>query len=369
MRGRSVGCGLGLLVAASTLGLLIAELGLRLFLPQPLLHDPDAFLPDPVLGARLKPGFSDKVVTTEFSSMWVVNADGYRGPRAGERGLRARRVVALGDSFTFGYGVEESETWPRRLEAILDEGPNQDGGVEVVNLGVGGYGTWQEALYLERIWEPLRPDLAIVALYVGNDPEDNARAAARSVARSAPGIAAGAPAGSEGLKRWLGSRLHVYSLISTRGDQLLVRAGLRRLVHPFEMEILMRQPPGSVQRAWEATREALARLAGFSAAHELKMMVVLVPMKHQISDAVWDRVVSQYARGADALELDREGPQRILSTMCAEAGLRCLDLMAGLREAASQHPEAPLYWPRDQHWTASGHEAAARIISMVVRSL
>src|SRR5262245_20171977 len=112
----------GLLLALVTIVLtaLAVELTLRLFAPQALLHDPDAFVPDPELGARLISGFSDQVVTTEFSSKWVINEKGYRGPVATDPRAASTRIVALGDSFTFGYGVEESQSWPRVLETNLN---------------------------------------------------------------------------------------------------------------------------------------------------------------------------------------------------------------------------------------------------------
>ena len=107
--------GTALVLVSLLVALALGELMVRLIAPQPLLHDPDAFVADPRLLARLRPGFRDTVVTTEFSSTWSINADGHRGPRAGERGSPRLRIAALGDSFTFGYGVEEDEAWPRRL--------------------------------------------------------------------------------------------------------------------------------------------------------------------------------------------------------------------------------------------------------------
>ena len=117
-RAKNVGFSFVLVVVATLLSLALAETALRLFAPQALMHDPDAFIPNPTLGARLQPGFSDRFVTTEFSSSWIINEDGYRGPRAGQRYPASFRIVALGDSFTFGYGVEEHESWPRVLETI-----------------------------------------------------------------------------------------------------------------------------------------------------------------------------------------------------------------------------------------------------------
>ena len=366
------GC-VGLCVAAlATLACLaLVETTLRLFAPQALLHDPDAFLPDAVLGVRLKPGFTDRVVTTEFASTWKINARGYRGPIAPPRSGAGIRIVALGDSFTFGYGVEEQEAWPRQVETLLNEGRAPGRTIDVVNLGVGGYGTHQETLWLEETWPELRPDLAVVGFYVGNDPADNARAESRG-AVGAPRTE-GTPASDDGatrteaLKRWLGSRLHLYTLVSTRTDDLLVRLGLRRIVYPFEMDVLLDDEPPRVTAAWSATRAAFEKLAAFGREHAITVMVAIIPMKHQVSDRVWERLVAyhegQTAAGSRGAAFVRDRPQTILASICRETELTCLDLREGLvRSLGAGEDASVLYWPRDQHWNARGHAAAARVI-------
>jgi len=177
-----------------------------------------------------------------------------------------------------------------------------------------------------------------------------------------PVAAAGAPSRVEGLKRWLGSRSHLYNLVSVRADELLVRLGLRRLVYPFEMEVLMSRPPAVVERAWEATGAALSGLGEMARARRLRVLVVIIPMKHQVSDRVWERVRSHYGvLSATGAAFERDRPQRIVSDLCARAGLPSLDLLAGLREEAADGTE--LYWPRDQHFNATGHAVAARLIA------
>ncbi len=369
---RKAGCALLVAAVSVAASLLAVELGLRVLAPQPLLRDPDgAFEPDADLGARLKAGWSGRHVTTEFACDWRVNRDGHRGPRAGERGRPVLRIAALGDSFTFGYGVQEEQAWPRRLEQLLRERA-QGGGVEVLNLGVGGYGTAQEARLLRRRWEALRPDLAIVALYVGNDPADDARETARRAAAASQRPAAAdapgrGPSSMEPLKRWLGSRLHSYSFVATRADELLVRLGLRNLVYPFEMEVLLAPEPPHVAQAWTATGRALSDLAALPGEGGPRVLVVVVPMKHQASDAVWARVESYYGSlaGAAARDgFDRLLPQRRVEDLCARAGVARLDLLEGLRASAPPGGDAAdLYWPRDQHWSPAGHEAAARLIA------
>lgn len=77
------------------------------------------------------------------------------------------RILALGDSHTFGFGVRQDETWPSVLEDLLTENePSRK--FEVMNLGVPGYNTVQEVQVFSAKAEALQPDLVIIN-YCNND--------------------------------------------------------------------------------------------------------------------------------------------------------------------------------------------------------
>lgn len=81
----------------------------------------------------------------------------------------ARRIVVIGDSFTFGYNVSGEDTYPNVLEEILNE-QNGSTQFEVLNLGLAGYTTRQEAIVLKHKGLKWDPELIIIG-YVLNDPE------------------------------------------------------------------------------------------------------------------------------------------------------------------------------------------------------
>lgn len=97
-----------------------------------------------------------------------------------EQGLRDRpilpkrleeyRILALGDSVTFGWGVSQNEIFAARLEPLLRA--RFDRPVRLINSGVGGYNTVQEVAYFQQAGLRLQPDLVILT-YVGNDIELN----------------------------------------------------------------------------------------------------------------------------------------------------------------------------------------------------
>src|SRR5262245_49257482 len=142
------------------LPILILELGLRPFVePKTTLY-----LPDPELLWRLRPG-----VDAEWGHVRVeINAKGLRGPEvAWEKPDGVFRVLYLGDSVTFGYGIERVEdTYPYLVGAELERRLGRP--VETVNSGVGGWSPWQQYEYLRREGLRYQPDLILVG-FVLND--------------------------------------------------------------------------------------------------------------------------------------------------------------------------------------------------------
>jgi hypothetical protein len=95
------------------------------------------------------------------------NSRGLRGDReyAYEKPAGVRRLVVLGDSFTFGEGVSDDETYSHHLERLLP-------GTEVLNLGVHGYGHDQMLLFLREEGLKYRPDVVLLG-FLYDDMERN----------------------------------------------------------------------------------------------------------------------------------------------------------------------------------------------------
>jgi hypothetical protein len=77
-----------------------------------------------------------------------------------------RRILVLGDSVTFGWGVDQGQDFPARLESLLRE---QLGGAwQVINAGVNGYNSEQEATFFLTEGLRFHPDIVLL-IYVAND--------------------------------------------------------------------------------------------------------------------------------------------------------------------------------------------------------
>lgn len=138
--------------------------------PPLYLEEPDheqtghRYLFDAMLGWKNIPNWK----ATTHGKTLTINSRGLRDREYDyERTPGVPRMLVLGDSFTWGYGVSDEEIFTEVLEERLasDSRP-----WEVVNTGVSGWGTDQQYLYFRSEGVRYRPDVVVLAFYLNNDP-------------------------------------------------------------------------------------------------------------------------------------------------------------------------------------------------------
>ncbi|MFT7621219.1 MAG: hypothetical protein ACI9WU_000380 [Myxococcota bacterium] len=149
-----------LVVGSLAFSLGIAEIAFRFVVPSATSTDMYAMSDDPQLSYVLRAG-------SEFDfegfhilippSRVVISDQGLRErPVMVPRPAGERRIICLGDSFTFGWGVDVEHTWCRKLEEIL--GPPW----RSINLGVPGYNTSQQLRLLQKVGLAFEPEVVLL---------------------------------------------------------------------------------------------------------------------------------------------------------------------------------------------------------------
>ncbi|MFP4500529.1 MAG: SGNH/GDSL hydrolase family protein [Candidatus Hydrogenedentota bacterium] len=128
------------------------------------------------------PGSKHEHKTVDFHYVERINRLGLRDEEIATEPSDAVRILAIGDSYTFGWGVDLEDTWLNQLEENLEAAGHD---VETINMGKPGAGPPDYAEFAETAIPLLEPDLVIVGMLLGND-----LAAAGEEKSPSPGAAA-----------------------------------------------------------------------------------------------------------------------------------------------------------------------------------
>jgi hypothetical protein len=147
----------------------IMELGVRTFWE----FEPNRVLCyDPIMGRSYCPETKGFLTENKVKMHVEVNADGLLGKAYPVERISGKfRIAVLGDSFTSGEAVVPEKkfagVWEKNLSSKIEAG------VEVINFGVGGTGTWQQSQMFHIKARKYKPDLTIVAFCWCNDVGNN----------------------------------------------------------------------------------------------------------------------------------------------------------------------------------------------------
>lgn len=160
------------------LALLGIELAFRLFwaLPPWMAEFQQAgmYVATPDRDTALQPGYRGTLKIGDAVTTTVeINSLGLRGPELAAKRPGERRVLVVGDSLVFGYGVEAWQALPAQLELRLREA-----GLDctVGNGGVPSYGSKHAVAHMARLDVPFAADAFVVCGFLGNDAMDDVSA-------------------------------------------------------------------------------------------------------------------------------------------------------------------------------------------------
>ncbi len=323
------GLGAGLAIAvgvAAALGGL--EIALRVATPPPAPDAPPGlYVPEPGLGHLHAPGVDLVQRGLDFEVGVRTNSLGLRDPERGRRRLGVFRILSLGDSYAFGYGVEQDETYAAALEREL--GTRR---FEVINAGVSGYGTVSEARLLDRLAPALAPDLVLLAFFTGNDLVNNLRESGRM-----------RPAPESSALGWLWSRSRLLRFAWTRVENL---------------ELKLRGA-----ESLEVTRESLDALIEDCRERALPLAVLLItPSPAALASfdgrPGWRRWLDQ------RLDFD---PRAQIESVREHLEARGVPVLESYPLLQAEPDPGALELPRSEHWTAEAHALIGRALARFLR--
>jgi lysophospholipase L1-like esterase len=160
---------ISVLLLSLVFSLLLLEAVCRIFIAPPGYREFTSvwprglIMPSETRSYAYTPLFSQTVTHRTGTYTMTINADGYRDTDE-FRTITPGGILALGDSMTFGWGVNEEESWPAQLEQALQEEAGADSRLTVYNAGVSGYSLHQIDEVAREVLDRVKPGLVIVGL-------------------------------------------------------------------------------------------------------------------------------------------------------------------------------------------------------------
>jgi hypothetical protein len=204
----------------------------------------------------------------------TLNSLGLRGAEVpAEKPAGTYRILGIGDSFAFGEGVKDEDTFFARLQARLNAGAAASR-FQVLNAGVQGYNTRDEVLYLERRWLVLDPDLVLIVFYINDAYNDNT-----IINRGQElGIYNAQPAG-------LAAHFYLWDMVQHRYATHQMAKAVETFYRNqyFSDAGTVLENPGPYKVDWPVCAKALAHAAELSRTRKFKLGLVIFPELYRLN--------------------------------------------------------------------------------------
>lgn len=269
-------------------------------------------------------------------------------------------ILVVGDSFTFGWGVEEGQRYSEALERTFAS----YGSVRVVNAGHWMYSFDQQLLVLHELVPQLRPRMVIQGLYpphvltlMSHAWERDARGRLRAVRNKEVRVA------PNGALRSTNEQLESPPFRSQlMGDVFRIWYNWRLSREGMTGDLGLLDP--EVQRfslAWRMCKATIEETAAYLRTERVDYVAFGIPRDLQVSSDEW---TDSYREAVKGRFLDLELPTRRMGEIVKGADGAWVDLLPAFRKGYRPN----LYFTHDPHWTPEGHALAAEVLAPFVKA-
>jgi hypothetical protein len=309
--------------------------------------------PDPVTVWRYRPNIALTYRTPEFEMAIRTDGDGLRS--SATPGKTGPTVLFIGDSFTFGWGVDQQ----RRFSEVVGQAL---GDVRIVNAGHWMYAYDQQLVLLKELVARHRPAVVVQGfywlhvrtLYNHRDVRDRDGAL---VAVEAPSLRVD----DRGVLRFHSEWVDDPPL-GSQVAALLARSLLNRDLRRQAATWVEYMRPGSTADAelWAESDRLVGETIAYLRSVGVAYLPFLIPTSVEVGGIGWSHV--GWTEKAAPSGVDPALPARRLAAMFSKRGTTPIDLHEALRAGGG----STFYFPVDGHWTEQGHAAAGAALAPAV---
>ncbi len=375
-----------LLFVSVSISLAGLEIAVRLILKAPVVDQPGkgAIVSHPDYLWTLKPGANfEHAMALEGNGrneFWVdVSSQGLRDREFPPKKPGEYRIAIVGDSMTMGWGLSTDKVLSRALENEL-RARNLNREVTVMNMGVVGFGPWQERLFFLERGLPLQPDMVLLQLFPRNDVQN-------TLTRTGEYLDS-FNFGWEELvlywrfhadwrmqaEWWLRTHCHLYHhlklITGSRFDLNLLLRNVRFLEpvqmpelppmgpRPFHMEFMLEDWYPNLKKGWDMMQDDIRSFAQDCRKRNIEFACFCLPSPNEISDAAWNEALAS-AKGLARYE--RLKDVRLCEEFCAAEGIPFANIANGL--VIKGEGDIDYYLPDGVHYNEKGNQLVGKILA------
>lgn len=274
---------------------------------------------EPIVGWKPRPHL-DAHGEADGVFQLTTDADGWRGRTP----LASCPVVAFGDSYVFGFGVDDR-----------DHFAEQAGSLKIKAIGANGYSMVAPLIWMQRLKVQLAGRTVVWMIYYGNDLYENLQPNLDHYRM--PFVREAAASGQ-------------WEIVTSHVDPTPWSASGRRNYYRALAQLCM--PTFVAERAYGACTWLLAQGRDLCRDAGARLIVMGIPDPSQIEER---RMAWLLPHVSDRATFDPRLPDRRLTAICAELGLPFVALADHLMPAD--------YKDADVHWNSHGHRRVAELIA------
>ncbi|MFH1440979.1 MAG: SGNH/GDSL hydrolase family protein [Candidatus Omnitrophota bacterium] len=309
--------------------IIILEFIARYIIRQPYYAFPEGyFINNEFYGYELAENFKGKYSQPEFTIDISTNSQGLRDVEH-YSGKGEFKILALGDSFSFGVGVELEDTYLSGLEQSL----NDKNGTKfsIIKAGVVGYSTFNEKIYLEKKGLNYHPDMVVIQFWWDD------LGIGRVTYLAETGFLTSGKISNVQLRIFLNRHFRSYALIR----RLFTLAASKSLFAPRIPAITENQ--ASLNDEFSVTLEQFKEIISFCSNNQIPYLFLLIPPKEFLCD---DNAI--------------QCRWRLFCELLSKNNVRYFDALPSLRAAVLKGEQ--VFFKIDPHLNKNGHKIIAKVL-------
>lgn len=269
---------------------------------------------DPAIGHEHVPNAAAHLMGVDVE----INSQGLRDDDTDAAAGESTRVMMLGDSIVFGWGVEKDKRMSEVIERNLTG--QRFGLIETINTGVGNYNTSMEVAYFLRKGKQYDPDIVVLNYFI-NDAE---------------------PTPVYEKVSWIARHSYAYAVLGGAWDGLK-----RRLLGAADWRAYYNGLYAEDAAGWRQAQESIRRLAAYCQANDIRLILAVIPELRELRPYPFEDVTEK------------------LRTLASSHGVEFVDLLPAVRD---EKPQSLWVTEPDPHPNARAHGLMGRYLSEYISS-